>query len=66
VIEGPYDEQGAENVTTRGIDLLALPAGTRLAPGAAAVAGITGLRRAGGRPDPRRSPAGAAAAAAPV
>ena len=33
-----------ENVTTRGIDLLALPAGTRLALGAAAVVEITGLR----------------------
>lgn len=33
-----------ENVTTRGIDLLALPEGTRLQLGAAAVVEITGLR----------------------
>ena len=33
-----------ENVTTRGIDLLALPAGARLHLGAAAVIEITGLR----------------------
>ena len=33
-----------ENVTTRGLDLLALPAGTRLRLGAAAVVEITGLR----------------------
>lgn len=33
-----------ENVTTRGIDLLALPTGTRLALGAAAVVELTGLR----------------------
>ncbi len=33
-----------ENVTTRGIDLLALPAGTRLHLGASAVVEITGLR----------------------
>lgn len=33
-----------ENVTTRGIDLLALPAGTRLALGAEAVVELTGLR----------------------
>ncbi len=33
-----------ENVTTRGIDLLALPAGTRLRLGADAVVEITGLR----------------------
>ncbi len=33
-----------ENVTTRGIDLLALPAGARLALGAEAVVEITGLR----------------------
>lgn len=33
-----------ENVTTRGIDLLALPAGTRLRLGTAAVVRITGLR----------------------
>lgn len=33
-----------ENVTTRGIDLLALPAGTRLRLGAAAVVEVTGLR----------------------
>jgi MOSC domain-containing protein YiiM len=33
-----------ENVTTRGIDLLALPAGTRLRLGDAAVVEVTGLR----------------------
>ena len=33
-----------ENVTTRGIDLLALPAGTRLHQGDAAVVEVTGLR----------------------
>jgi MOSC domain-containing protein YiiM len=33
-----------ENVTTRGLDLLALPAGTRLHLGPAAVVEITGLR----------------------
>jgi MOSC domain-containing protein YiiM len=36
--------QMGENVTTRGIDLLALPAGTRLRLGASAVVEITGLR----------------------
>jgi hypothetical protein len=33
-----------ENVTTRGLDLLALPAGTRLRLGAEAVVEVTGLR----------------------
>jgi MOSC domain-containing protein YiiM len=33
-----------ENVTTRGLDLLALPTGTRLALGAEAVVELTGLR----------------------
>ena len=33
-----------ENVTTRGVDLLALPAGTRLRLGNAAVVEVTGLR----------------------
>ena len=33
-----------ENVTTRGVDLLALPAGTRLHLGATAVVALTGLR----------------------
>jgi MOSC domain-containing protein YiiM len=33
-----------ENVTTRGVDLLALPAGTRLHLGEAAVVEVTGLR----------------------
>ena len=33
-----------ENVTTRGLDLLALPAGTRLGLGAEAVVELTGLR----------------------
>lgn len=39
---GPGDL--GENVTTRGIDLLALPTGTRLHLGAAAVVEVTGLR----------------------
>jgi MOSC domain-containing protein YiiM len=33
-----------ENVTTRGVDLVALPAGARLRLGAAAVVAVTGLR----------------------
>jgi MOSC domain-containing protein YiiM len=33
-----------ENITTRGIDLLALPAGTKLRLGASAVVEVTGLR----------------------
>jgi MOSC domain-containing protein YiiM len=33
-----------ENVTTRGIDLLALPRGTKLYLGAEAIVGLTGLR----------------------
>lgn len=41
-IVGPGDL--GENVTTRGIDLLALPAGTRLRLGTAAVVELTGLR----------------------
>ncbi len=36
--------QMGENVTTRGIDLLALPTGTRLHLGATAVVEVTGLR----------------------
>jgi MOSC domain-containing protein YiiM len=36
--------QLGENVTTRGVDLLGLPAGTRLRLGAAAVVEVTGLR----------------------
>jgi MOSC domain-containing protein YiiM len=36
--------QMGENITTRGVDLLALPAGTRLHLGATAVIEITGLR----------------------
>ena len=36
--------QMGENVTTRGIDLLGLPAGTRLRLGDAAVVEVTGLR----------------------
>lgn len=39
---GPGDL--GENVTTRGVDLLALPAGTRLRLGAEAVVEVTGLR----------------------
>ncbi len=34
----------SENITTRGIDLLALPRGARLHIGEAAVVGVTGLR----------------------
>jgi MOSC domain-containing protein YiiM len=36
--------QIGENVTTRGVDLLGLPTGTRLRLGAAAIVEITGLR----------------------
>jgi MOSC domain-containing protein YiiM len=36
--------QLGENVTTRGVDLLALPAGTRLHLGTSAVVEVTGLR----------------------
>jgi MOSC domain-containing protein YiiM len=36
--------QMGENVTTRGVDLLGLPAGTRLLLGASAVVEVTGLR----------------------
>jgi MOSC domain-containing protein YiiM len=36
--------QMGENVTTRGIDLLSLPAGTRLALGKSAIVELTGLR----------------------
>src|SRR5919201_3370031 len=36
--------QMGENVTTRGVDLLALPTGTRLRLGATAVVELTGLR----------------------
>ncbi|HET8728292.1 MAG TPA: MOSC domain-containing protein [Alphaproteobacteria bacterium] len=36
--------QMGENITTRGLDLLALPTGTRLHLGAAAVVEVTGLR----------------------
>jgi MOSC domain-containing protein YiiM len=36
--------QMGENVTTRGVDLLALPEGTRLALGASAVVEVKGLR----------------------
>ncbi|HYJ81078.1 MAG TPA: MOSC domain-containing protein, partial [Longimicrobiaceae bacterium] len=36
--------QMGENVTTRGVDLLGLPAGTRLRLGSAAVVEVTGLR----------------------
>src|ERR687883_641129 len=36
--------QMGENVTTRGVDLLGLPSGTRLHLGAAAVVEVTGLR----------------------
>lgn len=36
--------QMGENITTRGVDLLGLPAGARLALGATAVVAVTGLR----------------------
>ena len=36
--------QMGENITTRGVDLLALPTGTRLRVGATAVIEVTGLR----------------------
>jgi MOSC domain-containing protein YiiM len=36
--------QMGENVTTRGVDLLGLPVGTRLHLGRSAVVGVTGLR----------------------
>ena len=36
--------QMGENITTRGMDLLGLPRGTRLAIGSAAVVEVTGLR----------------------
>jgi MOSC domain-containing protein YiiM len=36
--------QMGENITTQGVDLLALPAGARLGLGAAAVVEVTGLR----------------------
>ena len=36
--------QMGENITTRGIDLLALPTGTRLHLGASAIVEVTGLR----------------------
>jgi MOSC domain-containing protein YiiM len=41
---GLHPGQMGENVTTRGIDLLGLPAGTRLRLGDAAVVEVTGLR----------------------
>lgn len=40
-----------ENITTRGINLLALPQGTRLHIGAAAVVEVTGLRNFPAGPD---------------
>jgi MOSC domain-containing protein YiiM len=40
-----------ENVTTRGVDLLALPTGTRLSLGATAVVEVTGLRNPCGQLD---------------
>ena len=40
-----------ENVTTRGLDLLGLPTGTRLRLGDAAVVEVTGLRNPGGQLD---------------
>jgi MOSC domain-containing protein YiiM len=43
--------QMGENVTTRGIDLLALPAGTRLHLGGEAIVEITGLRNPCGQLD---------------
>jgi MOSC domain-containing protein YiiM len=43
--------QMGENVTTRGVDLLALPAGTRLRLGSEAVVELTGLRNPCGQLD---------------
>lgn len=43
--------QMGENVTTRGVDLLGLPTGTRLRLGGAAVVEITGLRNPCGQLD---------------
>ena len=37
-------DQMGENITTRGVDLLSLPRGTRLTLGGAAVVEVTGLR----------------------
>jgi MOSC domain-containing protein YiiM len=41
---GVADGQMGENVTTRGLDLLALPTGTRLVLGADAIVELTGVR----------------------
>ena len=43
-LRGTNPGQLGENVTTRGVDLLGLPAGTRLHLGATAVVEVTGLR----------------------
>src|SRR2546423_14616736 len=43
--------QMGENVTTRGINLLGLPTGTRLCLGATAVVEVTGLRNPCAQPD---------------
>jgi hypothetical protein len=43
--------QMGENITTRGVDLLGLPAGTRLRLGEAAVVEVTGLRNPCGQLD---------------
>ena len=43
--------QMGENITTRGVDLLALPTGTRLHLGATAVVEVTGLRNPCGQLD---------------
>jgi len=45
------DGQMGENVTTRGLDLLALPAGARLHLGEEAVVEVTGLRNPCKQPD---------------
>ncbi|MBA2447089.1 MAG: MOSC domain-containing protein, partial [Chloroflexi bacterium] len=47
--------QMGENVTTRGVDLLGLPTGTRLHLGDTAVVGVTGLRNPCGQLDRLRS-----------
>jgi hypothetical protein len=48
-VVGPGDL--GENVTTRGLDLLALPAGTRLHLGRSAIVEVTGLRNPCGQLD---------------
>src|SRR3984893_4640900 len=47
--------QMGENVTTRGVDLLGLPTGTRLHLGSTAVVEVTGLRHPWGAGRPREA-----------